>query len=96
MFAVRLIRNIWRGALGLDLLSRSAGSVGFIGEEDCTFSKTRQKQIGPVDIMSLTRGQHQFDWQTTGVGEGMNFRGQSPSRAPHTMNSVVFFTLAAC
>lgn len=96
MFAIRLIRNIWRGALGFNLLSGSVGSVGFFGEKDRAFLKVRQKQVSPVDIMSLARGQHQFDLPATGVGEGMNFRGQPSSRAPHTMNSVVFFTLAAC
>ena len=96
MLAIGFIRNIWRGTLGFDLFSGSVGSVGFVAKKYGAFGKVRQKQISPVNIMCLPRGQHQFDRQTTGVSESVNFRTQPSSGTAHTMNSVVFFTLAAC
>ena len=65
MPAIGFIRNVWRGTLGFDLFSGSVGSVGFVAKKYGAFGKVRQKQISPVNIMCLPRGQHQFDRQAT-------------------------------
>jgi hypothetical protein len=46
--------------------------------------------------VGLAGCERQPDREPVGIGERVNFGGQSPSRAAYTMNSVVFITLAAC
>ena len=94
--AVDLVRNVRCRALILDPVSDPIRVVSLVAENDVSVGEVGQQHRRAVGVMGLAGGQRQFDWKPPRIGEGMDLGGQSSSRAAHTMNSVVFFTLAAC
>ena len=94
--AIDLVGNVRRRALGFDPFPDPVRVVSLVAEDDATICKVCQQRCRSVGVMNVAGGQRQLDGQATGIGEGMDLGGQSSSRAVHTTNSVVFFTLAAC
>jgi hypothetical protein len=88
--------DIGRGSDGLDLAAKPVGVIGLVGEHDSAFVQVPEQALGDRAIAGLTRRQHQFEGQTIGVDEGVNFGRQPAARAAHTAIRVAFFELAAC
>ena len=96
MLAIDFIGNVRHRALSLDLTSDPVGVVGLVAKQDISLSEIGQEHGSSFGVVGLTGREDQLDRQATGIGEGVNFGAQPSSRAAHTMNAVVFFTLAAC
>ena len=94
--AADLVGNVRCRALGLDPVSDPIRVVSLVAENDIPVGKVGQQHCRAVGVMGLAGGQRQLNRQATGIGQCMDLGGQSSSRAAHTMNSVVFFTFAAC
>ena len=96
MLAVDLVGNVRCRALGLDPFPDPVRVVGLVAEQNTAVRQTGQQHGGPLGVVGLAGGEDQFDGQAPRIRERMDLGGQSSSRTAHTMNSVVFFTLAAC
>lgn len=96
MLAVSPVGNVRRRALNLDPVPDPIRVVGLVTKNDAPIRKTAQQHGRAIGVVGLAGGERQPDREPVGIGERVNFGGQSSSRAAHTMNSVVFFTLAAC
>ena len=89
-------RDVGRGPGGLDLPAQPIGVIGFVGEHDGAFAQMPEQARGDRAIARLTRRQHQFERQATGVGQRVHLGRQPAARAAHTAIRVAFFELAAC
>ena len=96
LFAIALVRNIRRGALLLQAFSEPIGVVGLVAKKNHTFGQVDQQLRRANGVMALTGRQDKPDRQAPCVGQDVYLGAQSSSATPHTMNCVVFFTLAAC
>ena len=74
-------------ALACEALSQGVAVVTAVGQEDLTFAETLEHVGGASPVMSLSGRQLQENGQAVGVDEGMDFRGQSASRAPQAPGS---------
>ena len=75
------------GALACEAFPQSVAVVAAVGQEDLTFAEAAQHVGGASSVVSLAWRQLQKNGQAVGVDEGMDFRGQSASRAPHAAGS---------
>ena len=69
--------------MACEAFPQSVAVVAAVGQEDLTFAEAAQHVGGASSVVSLAWRQLQKNGQAVGVDEGMDFRGQSASRAPH-------------
>jgi len=74
-------------ALSCETRPQGVAVVAAVGEEDLALAETGEHVVGASPVMSLPGRQLQQNGQAVGVDEGMDFRGQSASRAPHAAGS---------
>src|SRR3984957_16246214 len=76
-------------ALTCEARPQGVAVVTAVGEEDLALAETGEHVVSASPVMSLPGRQLQQNRQAVGVDEGMDFRGQSASRAPHAAGSSV-------
>lgn len=68
-------RNVWRGALALDLSSDGIAVIAFVAMQDIGFRHEFQQGIGRGAIGHLAAGQEEGDRAASTVGQGVDLGG---------------------
>ena len=94
-FAVPFRRDDSLGIGRLDDLAQVIGVVSLVRDDAASFLAL-QEVGGCGDVMGFATGQDETQGPAFGIGEGMNFGGQSPSGTPQSLVFGPPFPLAAC
>ncbi len=97
--------DVGPGALVVQRLAQGVAVIGPISKQNLPRPELSQHVLRALAVVGLSFAELERDWQAMSVDKGMDFGGQSASRAPHASGSrlvpsgnlrVPFLTLAAC
>lgn len=87
--------NVRLGSAGSNEFEQCVGIVAAVGNDMAAF-QTRQQVWRGVEIVGMSRRQHDPDRQAVFIDDGVDFRAQSATRATDGVILAPFFPPAAC
>ena len=83
------------GSRCTDQLPKQVAVIGFVAD-DGTASHVGDQLRSHDDVVNLSASQEKAQWAALGIGQDMDFGGQSSSGTPQSLIAVPPFPVAAC